>query len=49
MKTNNAYEATRRAFLQTCAVGLGMAGLEGAFPSQAIPQRYRRLPLPFCA
>ena len=35
MKTNNAYEATRRAFLQTCAVGLGMARLDGAFPPSA--------------
>ena len=34
MKTNNAYEATRRAFLQTCALGLGMAWLDGAFPSR---------------
>jgi hypothetical protein len=33
MKTNIGYEATRRAFLQTCAMGLGLAGLDGAFPS----------------
>src|SRR5208282_642610 len=33
MKTNLSYEATRRAFLQTCAMGLGLAGLDGAFPS----------------
>ena len=34
MKMNIASEATRRAFLQTCAMGLGMAGLDGAFPSR---------------
>jgi len=32
MKTNIAYEATRRGFLQTCAVGLGTAWLDGAIP-----------------
>ena len=32
MKTNSIYEATRRAFLQTCAVGLGTAWLDGAVP-----------------
>jgi hypothetical protein len=35
MKTNISYEATRRAFLQTCAMGLGMAGLDGAVPDSS--------------
>jgi hypothetical protein len=32
MKTNAKYETTRRSFLQTCAAGLGAAGLSAAFP-----------------
>ena len=32
MKTNFAHQVTRRAFLETCAVGLGAAGLDGASP-----------------
>ena len=34
MKTNIAYEASRRAFLQACTIGLGTAGLNGAFPAR---------------
>jgi hypothetical protein len=37
MKTNTAHETTRRTFLQTCAAGLGAAGLNIAFPSQGDP------------
>ncbi len=33
MKPQIANAATRRTFLQTCVAGLGMAGLDGAFPS----------------
>jgi hypothetical protein len=33
LKANRPNEATRRAFLQTCAAGLGVAGLSGAWAS----------------
>ena len=32
MKTRITHETTRRAFLESCTAGLGMAGLIGAFP-----------------
>jgi hypothetical protein len=34
MKMNATHETTRRTFLQTCAAGLSVAGLNITFPSQ---------------
>ena len=34
VNTRTTHETTRRAFLQACTAGLGVAGLNGAFPSR---------------